>query len=253
MIVTGERVTTGAAGFNPAWQRHVATYALCAPLLGPGTVLDLGCGIGHSYELLAPRRTVGVDIDIDVLAGQARETVHADMRSLPFEDASFGSILAVQSVEHVPDAGRVLAEAARVLEPDGVAVFVTPNRLTFARPDEIIDPYHYVEYDPDQLNALCSTAFSAVEVRGLFGSPRYLEFVAHEHRRLDSLLRRDPLRLRGAVPRAVRQKLYDWMLTRARRNPDELAGDVTAEDFELRDDRAETAFDLIAVCRGPRR
>ena len=33
-----------------------------------------------------------------------------------------------------------------MLEPDGVAVFVTPNRLTFARPDEIIDPYHYVEY-----------------------------------------------------------------------------------------------------------
>ena len=36
-------------------------------------------------------------------------------------------------------------------KPGGAAVVVTPNRLTFARPDEIIDPYHYVEFDPGQL------------------------------------------------------------------------------------------------------
>ena len=40
---------------------------------------------------------------------------------------------AVHSIEHVPDPERALAEVARVLEPGGVAVFVTPNRLTFAR------------------------------------------------------------------------------------------------------------------------
>lgn len=251
MIVTGERVTTPAGGFNPAWQRHVATYALCAPLLGPGPVLDLGCGIGHSYELLAPRRTVGLDIDAGALAGQERETVRADMRSLPFADASFASVLAVQSIEHVPGAERVLAECARVLEPGGTAVFVTPNRLQFARPDEIIDPYHYVEYDPDQLHALCATAFASVEVRGLFGSARYLEFVAREHRQLDRLLRRDPLRLRRAVPRRVRQALYDRMLSRARREPDELAGDISVQDFTLRADGVPEAFDLVAVCRTP--
>jgi SAM-dependent methyltransferase len=252
VIVTGERVITPAAGFNPTWQRHVAAYARCEPLLGPGPVLDLGCGIGHSYALLAPRRTVGVDIDADVLAGQGRETVQADMRALPFPDASFGSVLAVQSIEHVPDPERVIAEAARVLDRDGVAVFVTPNRLRFARPDEIIDPYHYVEYDPDQLHALCAASFAAVEVRGLFGSPRYLEFVAREHGQLDRLLRLDPLRLRRAVPRAARQALYDLMLSRARRKPDELAGEITVEDFELRADAAATAFDLVAICATPR-
>ena len=81
MTVTGERVTTPAGGFNPTWQRHVAAYRLCARLLPPGRVLDLGCGIGHSYELLAPRETVGVDIDPEALAGQDRETHVADMRA----------------------------------------------------------------------------------------------------------------------------------------------------------------------------
>ena len=73
-------------------------------------MLDLGCGIGHSYELLAPRETVGVDIDPEALAGQDRETHAADMRDLPFADASFDSVLSVQSIEHVPDPERVLAE-----------------------------------------------------------------------------------------------------------------------------------------------
>src|SRR5205814_1153491 len=138
MTITGERVTTPAAGFNPTWQRHVAAYALSAQFLGSGRVLDLGCGVGHSYDRLAPRETVGLDIDAAALAGQQRETVVGDMRSLPFADASFSSVVAVQSIEHVPDADRVVREAGRVLGDDGVAVVVTPNRLTFGRSDEII-------------------------------------------------------------------------------------------------------------------
>ncbi len=80
-MVTGERVTTAAGGFNPTFQRHVAAYRLCAPLLPQaGRVLDLGCGAGHSFSALAPRESVGVDLDAAALAGQSRETVVADMR-----------------------------------------------------------------------------------------------------------------------------------------------------------------------------
>ena len=158
--VTGERVSTAEGGFGPTWQRHVAAYRLCAGLLPPeGRVLDLGCGVGHSFRELAPRETVGLDAEASVLEDQDRETVAADMRSIPFGDSSFRSVLAVQSIEHVPDAERVLAEVARVLSDEGVAVLVTPNRLTFGRPDEIIDPYHYVEYDSEQLAALCRPWF----------------------------------------------------------------------------------------------
>ncbi|MDX6699290.1 MAG: hypothetical protein QOE65_2687 [Solirubrobacteraceae bacterium] len=249
MTVTGERVTTPEGGFNPTWQRHVAAYALCAPLLPGGPVLDLGCGVGHSYALLSPRRTVGVDLDAGALRGQDRETHVADMRALPFPDASFDSVLSVQSIEHVPDPERVLAEAVRVLRPGGVAVFVTPNRLTFARPDEIIDPYHHVEYDAGQLRELCQGFLDGVEVRGLFGSPRYLELAAEERRRLDRMLALDPLRLRRAVPRRVRQRLYDGLLTRARRGADPRAAAIEPGDFELGSDGLDAALDLVAAGR----
>lgn len=249
MTVTGERVTTASGGFNPTWQRHVAAYRLCEQLLPDGRVLDVGCGVGHSYEALAPRETVGVDVDPACLVGQARETLVADMRRLPIEDSSFAAVLAVQSIEHVRDADRAVSEMARVLQPGGVAVLVTPNRLTFARPDEIIDPYHYVEYDPGELRALCSPFFAEVELHGLFGSARYLGLVAAERRKLDRLLAKDPLRLRRAVPRGLRQRAYDWLLTRDRAEPDQAALAITPEDFELRADGLAESLDVIAICR----
>jgi SAM-dependent methyltransferase len=250
MKVTGERVTTPEGGFKPTWERHVAAYAAAAELLPPhGNVLDVGCGTGHSYHLLEPRETVGVDVAAEALRGQRRRTIVADMRDLPLPDASFTSFLSVQSIEHVPDADRALAEARRVLEPGGTAVFVTPNRLTFGRPDEIIDPYHDVEYDQHQLRALCERFFDSVEMHGLFGSPRYLALVAAERRRLDTLLARDPLRLRRFVPRRARQWAYDTQLRRERATAPAEAAAIEPGDFELRDGPLDEALDLVAVCR----
>jgi SAM-dependent methyltransferase len=250
MRVTGERVSTPEGGFKPTWERHVAAYAAAAELLPPeGPVLDIGCGVGHSYHLLEPRETVGVDVEADALAGQERRTIVADMRELPLPDASFASYLSVQSIEHVAEPERALAEARRVLEPGGTAVIVTPNRLTFGRPDEIIDPYHEVEYDEHELRALCGRFFDSVDVLGLFGSERYLAIVAAERRRLDELLRRDPLRLRRLVPRRARRWAYDAQLRRERAQVSPAAAAIERGDFELRDGPLDEALDLVAVCR----
>ena len=246
-MITGERVSTDAGGFNPTYQRHVAAYRLCAPLLPAGRVLDLGCGTGHSYRELAPRDTVGVDLDADALAGQERETVRADMRRLPFGDGSFQSVLSVQSIEHVPDPEAVLREVVRVLEPSGRAVFVTPNRLTFGRPDEIIDPYHYVEYDATQLGALCAPFFAAVDLAGIHGSAAYEELVAAERTVLARLLALDPLRLRRLAPRRLRQRLYDWRLTKDRATARPGAAEITPDDFTLRRDALDRSLDVVAI------
>jgi SAM-dependent methyltransferase len=251
MRVTGERLSTQAGGFKPTWERHVAAYKAASDLLpaNASPVLDAGCGTGHSYHLLEPRETVGVDVAPAALAGQQRRTIVADIRELPLPDASFASFLSVQSIEHVPDPERALAEARRVLEPGGVAIFVTPNRLTFARSDEIIDPYHEVEYDEHELRALCKRYFGSVELHGLFGSERYLKIVDAEKARLDQMLRRDPLRLRRFVPRRARQWAYDRQLRRERAHAPPEAAEIELDDFELRDGPLDEALDLVAVCR----
>jgi SAM-dependent methyltransferase len=212
-------------------------------------VLDLGAGAGHSYERLAPRETVGVDIDPGALAGQERETHVADMRSLPFADGSFGAVLSVQSLEHVPDGDAVLREVRRVLAPGGTAVFVTPNRLTFGRPDEIIDPYHYVEYAPEELRALCAGTFDEVQMRGLFGSERYGQFDRVEKARMERVLRLDVLGVRKRLPRRALQWSYDTALRLTRRRATPLAASIGVEDFSLGAEDLGAALDLVAICR----
>lgn len=250
-LITGERVSTPEGGFNPSFQRHRAEYRLCAELLPDGRVLDLGCGTGHSWTELLPRETVGVDIAPEALTGQERETRQADMRALPFVQDSFDSVVSIQSIEHVPDPQRVLAEVVRVLRPEGRAILVTPNRLTFGRSDEIIDPYHHVEYDARQLHDLCRPFFDRVEIQGLQVSERYRAIHDDERRELDRLLALDPLRLRRLMPRRLRQWLYDRRLTRDRRTPRPAALAIGPEDFSLSAEGLDLAIDLFAICDRP--
>lgn len=250
-MVTGERVMTAVGGWGPTWHRHAAAYKLSAAFLGGGPVLDLGCGVGHSYRLLAPRETVGVDRSVAALAGQERRTVMADMRSLPLGDASFASVIAVHSIEHVPDPERVLAEAYRVLVPGGVAVFVTPNRLTFGRPDEVVDPYHFIEYEAAEFERLLRLQFVGAVVHGLFGSPAMEALLAREHRRMERILRLDTFALRRRLPRRLRQRMYDSVLTVTRRRPDAAAAAISIDDFYLGREHLDSALDLVGIARRP--
>lgn len=249
--VTGERIVTPRGGFNGSWQRHLACYALTAPFLGSGPVLDVGCGTGHAQLHLEPRRSVGVDLDRASLVPQARPTVQADMRRLPFRPASFGAVACVHAVEHVPDPERVVAELSVLVPPGGTVVFVTPNRLTFGLPDEVIDPYHYIEFDAEELARLCRPFFATVEPYGIFGSSRYLAFADGEKRRMTTVLRADPLKLRRFIPRRGRQVLYDFALSHVRRNEDSPASAFTIDDFELRSSDLASALDVVAVCTAP--
>jgi SAM-dependent methyltransferase len=102
-----------------------------APVEGRA-VLDYGCGIGRVAIALAGRagRVVGVDLSA-AMVEQARgrvgnvgdiEFVVTDGRALPFPDASFDLVLAVDSFPFVVRAGVIgaqLAEMARVLRPGG--------------------------------------------------------------------------------------------------------------------------------------
>lgn len=67
---------------------------------------------------------------------RAADFPEVDMRALPFADGSFDLVVHSDSLEHVPDAARGLAECARVLAPGGACAFTVPalaGRMTRAR------------------------------------------------------------------------------------------------------------------------
>ena len=96
-------------------------------------VLDVGCGVGGPALRIA-RNTgaavTGVNISAEQVAAATRlageaglaELVdfrHGDAMDLPFPDDSFDAAIAIESIIHVPDRHRVLAEIARTLRPGG--------------------------------------------------------------------------------------------------------------------------------------
>jgi len=134
---------------------------------GPGRrVLDLGCRYGALTRAYAQGNDVtGVDVDREALAEAAKlgiDTQWADVdEPLPFADSSFDVVVAGELLEHVRDPGRLVAEAMRVLRPDGEFIASVPNafrlknRLRFLlgrKPEE--DPTHLHMFSPTEVRAL---------------------------------------------------------------------------------------------------
>jgi len=99
-------------------------------LLGPGQglCLDLGCGSGLYFDVLAAtgRAVVGLDRSADQLRiaqGRSRQIVRGDAAALPFADGTFPAVATLWISTDVDDFTAVLAEAARVLVPGGRLVF----------------------------------------------------------------------------------------------------------------------------------
>ncbi|MFE2972412.1 class I SAM-dependent methyltransferase [Streptomyces sp. NPDC059340] len=95
---------------------------------GPCTLLDIACGTGIvTRRLLRPGRTVlGIDRSPGMLGLAAQRVpggmVCGDATRLPFTSDSVGAVVIVWLLHLLPAPAAVLAEAARVLRPDGVLI-----------------------------------------------------------------------------------------------------------------------------------
>lgn len=105
------------------------------PLLSLGEVLDIGCGDGMVAQLLAQQvgRYVGVDRSAKLIAAAKKRLrtqsqvsfIAADMHELPFEDASFDTVLMLHVLTYTREPERAVREAVRVLRLGGRLVLVT--------------------------------------------------------------------------------------------------------------------------------
>lgn len=101
-------------------------------------VVDVGCGSGRAVGELAARgaRAIGVDLDpamIEVAAERrpAGEFHVADATALPLDDGSVTGYRADKILHALAEPERAVAEARRVLAPNGRAVLVGQDWDTF--------------------------------------------------------------------------------------------------------------------------
>jgi SAM-dependent methyltransferase len=99
-----------------------------------GDILDMGAGSGYLTGLLAQARARKNDglsaCDIDdakfSAAGVPFKQCNVD-EGLPYGDASFDAVVAIEVMEHTRSSYGVLGEIARVLRPGGSLVLSVPN------------------------------------------------------------------------------------------------------------------------------
>jgi SAM-dependent methyltransferase len=109
----------------------------------PARVLDVGCGEGHfAAELMrAGFLVVGVDVAEEPLRRARAAHPELDLRLVPvagpwpLRDASFDTVWAGETIEHVADAAAWLSEVRRVLRSGGRLLLSTPahGRLSLLR------------------------------------------------------------------------------------------------------------------------
>ena len=187
-----ERHLAWAAGIDDPGRARMLDLLL-ERLPRSGDVLDLGCGAGFLSNHLAARghRVTGVDTTPEnlIVAKLHDETKgvayqNADACALPFPDASFDVVCAMDLLEHVEEPQRLIAEASRVLRPGGRFIFHTFNRNWLANliiikgvewfvkntPKDL--HVHHLFRSPEELDQMCRAA--GLDIALLHGSrPRF--------------------------------------------------------------------------------
>ncbi len=145
------------------------------------TVLDLGCGVGHTLRRVAPRvrLAIGADATPGMLDG-ARTLMEREgitnvalvvtmAEALPFLDASFDAVSCRLAAHHFADVERAFVEVARVLRPGGRFVLsdnYAPDDAALDRwineLEAVRDPSHVREHTIAQWRELLAGAGLAV-------------------------------------------------------------------------------------------
>ncbi len=114
-----------------------------------GRVLEVGMGSGLNLPFYGSsvETVVGLDPSRELLKMAARRITHApspvsrvpvslvdgSAEDIPFEDASFDTVLTTWTLCSIPDGARALSEMRRVLKPSGELVFIEHGRSPEAR------------------------------------------------------------------------------------------------------------------------
>ena len=162
-----QRITSAPTGRFTPWKFNwLANHKIIAALerVRPharGELLDVGCGSKPFAPLFAGRvqRYWGSDLRASRYLGQARPDAFATAEAQPFRSGTFDTVLGLSMLTYLPEPGRMLAEAHRVLKPGGMLILEFTQMVPLH--DEPHDYFRFTRYGAEYL--LRQAGFDMVE------------------------------------------------------------------------------------------
>lgn len=163
---TGERLAIGC--HRPLVLEHLHRYAIALQLCRGKRVLDIACGEGFGANLLANSASfvLGVDRDGSAVTNAKYQHVKDNLNfcvgtceEIPCQDASFDIVVSFDTLEHVTNHERFLAEIKRVATPEGLFLISTPEKHEYNKLAASPNPFHQRELDYPELVALLRSSF----------------------------------------------------------------------------------------------
>lgn len=128
--------------------------------IGPGLRPRLPLSGTHFVDISAPA--------LDRLAEQGGRVAAAPISALPYDDASFDLVCALDIIEHVDNDAGALSEIARVAAPGATVLLSTPLHPEYWTPfDDFVG--HRRRYEPEQLLSLLDRHGLVIEQSAIFG------------------------------------------------------------------------------------
>lgn len=238
---------------NPIHQRLLKAYYEAQPHIH-GDVLEPGCGEGRGIGLLASKANSYTALDkithvIDQLKPEYPDVAFHQMHFPPFsnlKDNTFDVVISFQVIEHIRDDKKFLEEIHRVLKPGGMAIITTPNiKMTLTR-----NPWHIREYTCTELKNLAGSIFSKVEMKGIAGNEKVMDYYEQNKASVAKFTRFDILNLQYRLPATLLRIPYD-LLNRLNRKMlqdanTSLVTDISHDDYFLNEE-SESNLDLFCM------
>jgi SAM-dependent methyltransferase len=141
------------------WSIMIAQLRMVAPQ-AHGRLLDVGCGCKPYYDIFEPYVSEYIGVERGTTFAKTASSTNArgpdviyESDCMPFDDASFDTILCIQVLEHTPAPQPLLDDIARVLKPRGLLILCAP--FSFRMHEE---PHDYFRYTPNGLHVMCEAA-----------------------------------------------------------------------------------------------
>ncbi len=162
------RFTSGGSGRFTPWKFNwLANHKIVAALErvrhhARGELLDVGCGSKPFARIFTGQvlRYRGTDLAASRYLGDAGPDAFARAEAQPFRSGSFDTVLGLSMLTYLPEPGRMIHEAHRVLRPGGVLILEFTQMVPLH--DEPYDYFRFTRFGAEHL--LREAGFEPIEV-----------------------------------------------------------------------------------------